>query len=333
MLIRTHAYPRAALVGNPSDGYFGRTIAFTFDNFRAETILFESPDLEIQPTRRDNSVFTSLNHLVEDVRLFGYYGGIRLLKATVKCFHQYCHEQAIDLHDRNFTLRYCSNIPNLVGLAGSSAIITSCIRALLIYYDVTIPKPHLANLIRTVETRELGIAAGLQDRVAQVYGGLVYMDFAQELFERQGYGRYEPLRVTLPPLFIAYRTDLAEGSEVVHSNLRQRFETGDADVVAAMHFWADLTDQARLTLEAGDMTRLGELMNMNFDKRAQICRISEGNMRLVEVARTVGASAKFTGSGGAIIGTYTDEAMYDRLEAALNPLQVKIFKPRIVQHD
>ena len=333
MLIRTHAYPRAALVGNPSDGYFGRTIAFTFDNFRAETILFESPDLEIQPTRRDNSVFTSLNHLVEDVRLFGYYGGIRLLKATVKCFHQYCQEQEIELHARNFTIRYCSNIPNLVGLAGSSAIITSCMRALLIYYDVAIPKPHLANLIRTVETRELGIAAGLQDRVAQVYGGLVYMDFAKELFDRQGYGRYEPLKVALPPLFIAYRTDLAEGSEVVHSNLRQRFETGDADVVEAMEFWADLTDQARLALEAGNMAKLGELMDDNFDKRAQICRISEGNMRLVDVARTLGASAKFTGSGGAIIGTYTDEAMYDRLEAALTPLQVKIFKPRIVQHD
>lgn len=330
MLIRMHAYPRAALVGNPSDGYYGRTIAFTFDNFRAETILFESPDLEIQPTRRDNSVFSSIRHLSEDVRLFGYYGGIRLLKATVKCFHQYCQEQAIVLHERNFTIRYCSNIPNLVGLAGSSAIITSCMRALLVFYDVKIPNPQLANLIQAVENRELGIAAGLQDRVAQVYGGLVYMDFSKELFERQGYGRYEPLTAALPPLYIAYRTDLSEGSEVLHSNLRERFNLGDPEVLEAMRFWADLTDQARGAMEAGDITKLGALMNANFDKRAQVCRLSEGNLKMIEVARAAGASAKFTGSGGAIIGTYTDEAMYDRLYAALSPLQVKIFKPRIV---
>jgi len=330
MLIRTHAYPRAALVGNPSDGYYGRTIAFTFENFRAETILFESPDLEIQPTQRDNSVFTSINHLVEDVRLFGYYGGIRLLKATVKCFHHYCREQAIVLHDRNFTIRYNSNIPNLVGLAGSSAIITSCMRALLAFYGVEIPKPQLANLIRAVENRELGIPAGLQDRVAQVYEGVVYMDFSKELFDRQGYGRYEPLQVELPPLYIAYRTDLSEGSEVFHSTLRERFERGDAAVAEAVRFWADLTDQARAALEAGDAARLGELMNANFDKRAEVCRLSEGNVKMVEAARSVGASAKFTGSGGAIIGTYADEAMYDRLEAALNRLQVKVFKPRVV---
>ncbi len=330
MMIRTHAYPRAALVGNPSDGYFGRTIAFTFDNFRAETILFESPDLEIQPTQRDNSVFCSLNHLVEDVRLFGYYGGIRLLKAAIKCFHAYCREQTIELHDRNFTIRYSSNIPNLVGLAGSSAIITSCMRALLTFYGVDIPKPQLANLIRSVETRELGIAAGLQDRVAQVYEGAVYMDFAKDLFAKQGYGRYESLKIALPPLYIAYRTDLSEGSEVFHNTLRDRYDAGDPEVVDAMRFWAELTDQARAALEAGDVKRLGELMNANFDKRAQLCQLSEGNLRMVEAARATGASAKFTGSGGAIIGTYDDEAMYDRLEAALSQQQVKVFKPRRV---
>jgi hypothetical protein len=36
---------------------------------------------------------------------------------------------------------------------------------------------------------ELGITAGLQDRVIQVYGGLVYMDFERGLVERHGHGR------------------------------------------------------------------------------------------------------------------------------------------------
>ena len=36
---------------------------------------------------------------------------------------------------------------------------------------------------------ELGITAGLQDRVVQVYGGVVYMDFAKKLMQQKGHGR------------------------------------------------------------------------------------------------------------------------------------------------
>ena len=30
MIIEAYSYPRAAVIGNPSDGYFGKTIAFVF---------------------------------------------------------------------------------------------------------------------------------------------------------------------------------------------------------------------------------------------------------------------------------------------------------------
>ena len=109
-----------------------------------------------------------MSELARDVRLHGYYGGIRLLKAAVKRFHDYCGEKGILLDDRNFTLRYESSIPTQVGLAGSSAIITACFRALMAFHGVDIPRPVLANLILSVENAELRIPAGLQDRVVMV---------------------------------------------------------------------------------------------------------------------------------------------------------------------
>ncbi len=331
MIIRTTAYPRAALIGNPSDGYFGKTIAFTFSNFSARVTLYESPELEIVPSRRDESTFSTIGALYEDVRLFGYYGGIRLLKSAIKTFYGYCLENAIELHDQNFTIRYDSDIPNLVGLAGSSAIITATMRALLAFYGVTVPKPQLANLIRAVENRELGISAGLQDRVAQVYQGMVYMDFAKALIDKQGFGHYEPLQpAQLPPLYIAYRTDLSEGSEVFHNHVHERFERGEPQVVEAMAFWADLTVQAKDALARGDWPRLAELMDANFDKRKQVFSLSEGNLRMVATARSVGASAKFTGSGGAIIGVYADEAMFRKLAEAFASQNVCVFKPALI---
>ena len=37
--IRKRAYARAGLVGNPSDGYFGKTLSVIVRNFWAETTL------------------------------------------------------------------------------------------------------------------------------------------------------------------------------------------------------------------------------------------------------------------------------------------------------
>ena len=88
MIITTHAHPRAALIGNPSDGYNGKTIAFLFDDYDVQVQLYESPELEILPAERDHSRFSSLKELVEDVSSFGYYGGVRLIKATLKKFYK-----------------------------------------------------------------------------------------------------------------------------------------------------------------------------------------------------------------------------------------------------
>jgi glucuronokinase len=332
MIIRSHGYPRAGLVGNPSDGYFGRTISFTFSNFHAEVILYETPELEILPHTRDHSRFLSIDDLHRDVRRHGYYGGIRLLKAAIKRFWDYCHEHSLALGKRNFTIRYSTNIPTQVGLAGSSAIIAACMRALMAFYGVSIPRPILANLILSVETQELGIPAGLQDRVAQVYEGLIYMDFSRDIMERQGYGVYEEIDMALlPPLYIAYRAELAEGTEVFHGNLRTRWQAGEPAVLAAMRTWADLATQVKERLITGHKEDIGPLLNANFELRRKIYDVGPNNILMVETARSVGASAKFSGSGGAIVGTYTDEVMFEALTTKLAAIGVRVLKPKLVK--
>ena len=332
MLIHSKSHPRAGLIGNPSDGYFGKTISFIVRNFEAEVVLYETPELKILPARRDESVFNNIAELAADVRQFGYYGGIRLLKATVKRFHDYCQEHGVKLDKRNFTLRYSSNIPPQVGMAGSSAIITACLRALMTFYEVSIPKPIRPAIILSVENDELKIPAGLQDRVIQTYEGVVYMDFAEELIQKQGHGYYEELDPKLlPPLYIAYTTNLSEDTEVFHNDIRGRFERGDKEVVEAMEFWAELAQNARDLLKEKRGQDIGPLLNANFDRRRQVYNMSEGNIRMVETARATGATAKFTGSGGAIVGTYPDEDTYEQLVQCLTPLGMNVIKPIITQ--
>ncbi len=331
MLIQTRAYARAGLVGNPSDGYFGKTISFIIRDYWAEVTLFESPELTIQPNERDLSSFSGIDALARDVRQFGYYGGIRLLKATVKRFHDYCSSHQIPLHGRNFTLRYASNIPPQVGMAGSSAIITACWRALMQFYQVCIPKNLLPSLVLSVENEELGIPAGLQDRVIQTYEGAVFMDFNRASIEKLGHGIYEEIDpALLPNLYVAYTTRLSEGTEVFHNDIRGRWLRGEREVVSAMYQWANLAQRVRDLLLAGEGGRIGPLLNENFDLRRRLYNLSHGNIEMVETARACGASAKFTGSGGAIVGTYEDEGMFQRLKDNLEPKQMVVLKPQIL---
>jgi glucuronokinase len=331
MLVSTKAYARAGLVGNPSDGYFGKTISFIIRNYCANVTLFETPELTIEPNERDHSVFGSIDALARDVRQFGYYGGIRLLKASVKRFYEYCTKNNLPLHGRNFTLRYTSNIPPQVGMAGSSAIITACWRALIEFYGVEIPKHLLPSLVLSVENDELKIPAGLQDRVIQGYEGVVFMDFNRASVEKLGHGIYEELDpALLPNVYVAFTTRLSEGTEVFHNDIRGRWNRGEREIVSAMYQWANLAQRVRDMLIEGRSKEIGPLLNENFDLRRRLFKLSKGNIDMVEAARYCGASAKFTGSGGAIVGTYDDDAMFEKLKATLEPLSVVVIKPQIL---
>jgi glucuronokinase len=330
-MIETYGYARAGFLGNPSDGYFGKTLSFAFSNFRARVLLYPSGRLEIKPSKADLPVFENLDDLYRITRWRGYYGGIRIIQALIVRLVDYCREQGIELPERNFTLEYESTVPQRLGLGGSSAIITASLRALCEYYGLQIPLPVFANLVLETETRELDVPAGLQDRVIQAYQGLVYMDFSRTLMEARGYGEYERMdSMLLPKVFVAYRTSLSEGTEVFHNNLRERWRRGDPEVVGAMETWAGYAQEGRACLLNGKHDRLKELVDANFDLRAKIYQIDRGNLEMVRAARAAGATANFAGSGGAIVGTYEDDAMFTRLIEAMMPVGVAVIKPRFV---
>lgn len=318
MVIHEHVGARVGLVGNPSDGFGGKTMSALINDFSASVTAWESPQIEIIPHPRfDPFSFKSLPDLVDIASLDGYYGGMRLLYATCKRLHTYCERVGITLPQRNFTLEYDINIPRQVGLAGSSAITIAALKSLLRLLDIeeAIPEPLQPTVALEVETKELHIQAGLQDRVVQVYGGLVYMDFDQRLLERDGHGYYERMDLNLlPPLYLAY-VDEASDSGKIHSGMRSRFDEGDPEVRAGMKLFAEYTDEAYAALKQQDFQTLRRLMNANFNLRRKLYGdqwIGVHNLEMVEIGRRHGLPTNFTGSGGAIVGFYEEEAQFQQ---------------------
>ena len=337
-VIRARSFARAGFLGNPSDGYFGKTISFSFTEFFVDLRLTESSRLRFVPGVVDDASFESPEQLVHDLRLYGYYGGVRMLKAVAKLFFEYCEEHAIKLPKVNFTAEYRINIPRLVGLSGSSAICSAMLKALMEFYGVEIPLEEQPTLIMCAERDELGIACGLQDRVAQIYNGLTFMDFDRALVERTGHGRYERLDYAALKrplnLYISYDPRRAEESGRAHRKVRQLFQQQNRDVVAAMAEFAAFAQEGRDLLAAGlvddaAVKRLDELVNANFDLRDRIFNVAEENRRMVMTARAAGASAKFAGSGGAIVGLYEDDAHFDRLARSLGEIGCRTIRPVI----
>ena len=322
MIIEQRIPARVGLIGNPSDGFFGKTIACAISNFAARVTIWESPRVEFKPHQMFDPIqFDSFDELARIATSNGYYGGLRLMFAAAKLFHDYSRREGIALASRNFTVSYDTDIPRQVGLAGSSAIITGVVKGLLRFYGVTeqqIPRPVVPNLILAAERDELGIAAGLQDRVAQSYGGLVYMDFSRELMELQGHGRYEPLDpALLPALYLAYTFDRHDAgiSGAVHRPMRYRWEQGEPLVVEGMRHLAELTDEARGYLDRGEVGAFQQAVDRNFAIRREMygdAALGSHNLKMIEIAHRLGLCASFAGSGGAIVGLCDD----DRFPAA-----------------
>jgi glucuronokinase len=307
-------HARAGLLGNPSDGYFGKTLSCLVSNFCARVTLEESAQLQLLlNTQGDPTQFSSMDELAATYTRQGYYGGLRLMQAACKRFAEACAAQGIALRGPNFTMRYATDIPQQVGLSGSSAIVIATLRALMHWYGVEaqFEQAKFPSLALAVEAEELGITAGLQDRVIQTYGGLVYMDFDKEQMERQGHGTYTRVDpALLPPLFLAYVLNPSD-SGAIHSDVRRRWNEGDAEVRQAMRTFASFAEQGVAALASRDAAAISAMMNEAFLLRRKIfgdAVLGPDNLRMVALANQHGLQATTSGSGGAIIGLMGDAA-------------------------
>jgi len=264
------AFARAGLVGNPSDSYAGKAIAFSVRNFSARVAVEPSDRFEIR-----DELATPL--LQAAIRRFEAHTGIVVAPLRISLE---------------------TDIPFQVGLAGSSAIVIAALRALSIAQGADLHPFDQSELALAAEVVELGIAAGPMDRVVQAYEGLIQMDFG---------GARSPACYTrlnarlLPPMLIAWDPAGGEASTIVHSDLRDRWQRGETHVHQVMSSFRDLVDEAEIALRAGDHARLRAVVDRNFETRAKLCGVAERDREMVELARRHGAAAKQCGSGGACL--------------------------------
>lgn len=273
---------RAALAGNPSDGYGGAVVGVPVDDLFATVASSESETFGIH---------------TDDSELR------RLLAAAADAYAE--HVAPLP----TVTISASTTIPRSVGLAGSSALVIATLRSLGGWTERRWDRLELAELALAVERDRLGIAAGLQDRLVQSVAHAVLM-------------RFDPVSFTtidLPedlPLFVAWHVDAAAPSDTVHRSLRRRFDAGDELVVRTMEELAVQAERAHRALTADDRALLGDAMDRSFDLRTAMLDVGERQRRLVDTGRRLGAAVNSAGSGGSVVGLAPDPTRLEALRAA-----------------
>ena len=178
-MIRHAAPARVGILGNPSDGYGGRTLALAVPHFQAEVTLEPADGIEIVPAPYDEPRWDSLSAL--SVRADRYR-----LRHRPSALHRHdpnlprrcrvvrtrCRQSArlsLELRDHHPTPGRPWRILGARSLHPSLPRRTPWPRN---------PRTRIALDCATGRDRlNSALAAGLQDRVIQCYGGLVSMDF------------------------------------------------------------------------------------------------------------------------------------------------------------
>lgn len=296
------AYARAGLLGNPSDGYEGKAIALPVRNFEAR--------VTVEPGEREGPEVRAVPGLD------------RLIHAAVRRLVR--HVGRDDLLRDPIAISCETTIPRQVGLAGSSAVVIATLRALGERWDAGLPALELAEMALAVEVEDLGIAAGPMDRVVQAYERLVVMDLAPPRTEAS-YGTLDP--ELLPPMLIAWDPTGGASSGVPHSDLRERWRRGDAEVHRTIEELRALVDRGVEALRAGDHRALMGMVDRNFELRCRVFAVGEADRRMVSIARGFGAAAKLCGSGGAVLVLPAEEADRSALEAGFHEAGFRTCRP------
>lgn len=330
--VEANVHARVGLLGNPGDGYGGRAIAFSLGNFSARVHVESGEGCSIESPGGVVAEFAGLAEMVRPIATREGADGERLIRAATRRFAQRFPEHVEGSGNdkrRGLRIGFESDIPREVGLSGSSAIVIACVRALLDFFGEAVSNDELAAMALAAEVEELGLAAGPMDRIIQAHEGCMWMDFAGMSRGKEPVHRQLDVAL-LPKMFVAWDPRGGQASSIVHSDVRARYERGDADVRRAMEVFPQLVDEGIAKLEANDHIGFAACVDRNFDTRASIWRLLPRDLELVAIGRERGCGVKQTGSGGAVVGVLNGGASFDEIVRDYEAAGYRAVRPQYV---
>jgi D-glycero-alpha-D-manno-heptose-7-phosphate kinase len=214
-----------------------------------------------------------------------------------------------------------ADIPSGTGLGSSGSFTTGLLRAFLALRKVPIQSAELAEQACHIEIDLLGEPIGKQDQYIAAYGGVTCFRFLPD-------GKVEawPLQASDETLYnlednlLLFFTGYSRSASSVLEEQHVKSEQNDREMIANLHFVKELGRESQRALEAGDLCRFAELMNVHWEhKKKRSKKMSNSQIddwyALALANGAVGGKLIGAGGGGFLM-FYTEDKV--RLRKAMH---------------
>lgn len=195
-----------------------------------------------------------------------------------------------------------ADIPSGTGLGSSGSFTTALLKALHAFKKNLVHPQELAEQACHIELDLLKQPIGKQDQYIAAYGGLTCFRFLpNDQVEAW------PLRIDTDTLYslednlLLFFTAYTRSAGEILKEQDQRSKQNDREMTSNLHFVKELGRESKESLEAGDLTHFGELMNVHWEYKKQRSPSMSNDQinRWYELARQNGAlGGKLIGAGG-----------------------------------
>jgi galactokinase/mevalonate kinase-like predicted kinase len=287
MMIKVTAPGRAGIIGNPTDGYGGSLISCSIKN-RAEVTIQSDKGLILESENRRKELIWRNDYENKQDEF-----------DIIRCVLRF-----LRLYNLKARITFKSNIPVQAGLAGSTALLSCVLSAVLAYTGIKINIYELAEMNRTIELNYLKCQCGYQDAYMTTFGGLCYLDFRGKEYYKdyleEIYAVVENISSYVKDLpFVIVHTGIKHNSGDFHKPLRERWLDGDEAVIKGYKEIACIAREGKKALIKQNWEELAYLMNQNHKIQSSLAFSGEQNEYMIKIAKENGAlAAKLAGAGG-----------------------------------
>jgi D-glycero-alpha-D-manno-heptose-7-phosphate kinase len=192
-----------------------------------------------------------------------------------------------------------ADIPAGTGLGSSGSFTTALLKALHAHGKNLVHAQELAEQACHIEIERVGEPVGKQDQYIAAYGGLTCFQFA-----RDGHVDAWPLKLDTETLYnlednlLLYFTGYSRAAGQILHEQDDRSRQGDRAMIENLHFIKDLGHQSKDALEAGNLRRFAELMNVHWEWKKR----RSGSMSNPDIDACYALALKSGAVGGKLIG-------------------------------
>ena len=195
-----------------------------------------------------------------------------------------------------------ADIPSGTGLGSSGSFTTALLKALHTLSRNLVHPSDLAEQACRIEIDILKEPVGKQDQYIAAYGGITSFRF----LPNQQVEAW-PLKISPETLYeledhlLLFFTGYTRSAGEILREQDTRSRVHDRDMIANLHFIKQIGRETKEALEAGDLERFGELMNIHWEhKRQRSPQMSNAKINhWYDLARSNGAvGGKLIGAGG-----------------------------------